>query len=39
MDWLNAVAQGVLIGGLYALFAADQNALCDGVEQIGRAHV
>ena len=26
MEWLNAVVQGVLLGGLYALFAAGLSA-------------
>ena len=29
VDWLNTILQGVLLGGLYAMFAAE----------IGRAHV
>src|SRR6202030_1072504 len=38
MDWLNAVAQGVLIGGLYAMFAAGLSLIFGVMRLVNIAH-
>jgi branched-chain amino acid transport system permease protein len=38
MDWLNAVAQGVLTGGLYALFAAGLSLIFGVMRLVNIAH-
>ena len=38
MDWLNAVAQGVLVGGLYALFAAGLSLIFGVMRLVNIAH-
>src|ERR1700685_3059546 len=38
MEWLNAVAQGVLIGGLYALFAAGLSLMFGIMRLVNIAH-
>ncbi len=38
MDWLNALAQGVLIGGLYALFAAGLSLIFGVMRLVNIAH-
>lgn len=44
MDWINSIIQGILVGGLYALFAAGLSLIFGvmrlvNIAQIGRAHV
>ncbi len=38
MDWLNSIAQGVLIGGLYALFAAGLSLIFGVMRLVNIAH-
>ena len=38
MDWLNAIIQGVLIGGLYALFAAGLSLIFGVMRLVNVAH-
>lgn len=38
MDWLNAVVQGVLLGGLYALFAAGLSLIFGVMRLVNIAH-
>jgi branched-chain amino acid transport system permease protein len=38
MDWLNAIAQGVLLGGLYALFAAGLSLIFGVMRLVNIAH-
>src|SRR5260370_14877261 len=38
MAWVNAIIQGVLTGGLYALFACGLAVMCGGTEVVNRAH-
>jgi branched-chain amino acid transport system permease protein len=38
MDWLNAIAQGVLLGGLYALFAAGLSLIFGIMRLVNIAH-
>jgi branched-chain amino acid transport system permease protein len=38
MDWINAVVQGVLIGGLYALFAAGLSLIFGVMRLVNIAH-
>lgn len=38
MDWINAVAQGVLLGGLYALFAAGLSLIFGVMRLVNIAH-
>ncbi|GIX15132.1 MAG: hypothetical protein KatS3mg118_3091 [Paracoccaceae bacterium] len=38
MDWLNALVQGVLLGGLYALFAAGLSLIFGVMRLVNIAH-
>ena len=38
MDWVNAVVQGTLLGGLYALFAAGLSLIFGGMRLVNIAH-
>ena len=38
MDWVNAIAQGVLLGGLYALFAAGLSLIFGVMRLVNIAH-
>src|SRR2546426_4291706 len=38
MDWMNAVIQGVLLGGLYALFAAGLSLVFGIMRVVNLAH-
>ncbi|MEH6726772.1 MAG: branched-chain amino acid ABC transporter permease, partial [Hyphomicrobiales bacterium] len=38
MDWVNAVLQGVLLGGLYALFAAGLSLIFGVMRLVNIAH-
>ena len=38
MDWVNAVLQGILLGGLYALFAAGLSLIFGGMRLVNIAH-
>jgi len=38
MDWVNAVVQGVLLGGLYALFAAGLSLIFGVMRLVNIAH-
>ena len=38
MTWVNAVVQGILLGGLYALFACDLSLLFGVMRIINLAH-
>src|SRR3990170_4944278 len=38
MDWVNAVVQGVLVGGLYALFAAGLSLIFGVMRLVNIAH-
>ena len=39
MNWVNAVVQGILLGGLYALFACGLSILFGVVRVVNLAHV
>ena len=38
MDWVNAIIQGVLLGGLYALFAAGLSLIFGVMRLVNIAH-
>ena len=38
MDWVNAIVQGVLLGGLYALFAAGLSLIFGVMRLVNIAH-
>ena len=38
MDWLNAIVQGVLLGGLYALFATGLSLIFGVMRLVNLAH-
>ena len=38
MEWLNAILQGVLLGGLYALFAAGLSLIFGVMRLVNIAH-
>ena len=38
MEWLNAIIQGILIGGLYALFAAGLSLIFGVMRLVNVAH-
>ena len=38
MDWVNAVLQGILLGGLYALFAAGLSLIFGVMRLVNIAH-
>ena len=38
MDWLNAIVQGILLGGLYALFAAGLSLIFGVMRLVNIAH-
>ncbi len=38
MDWINAIVQGVLVGGLYALFAAGLSLIFGVMRLVNIAH-
>ncbi len=38
MDWLNAIIQGILLGGLYALFAVGLSLVFGTMRLVNLAH-
>ena len=38
MDWVNAIVQGVLLGGLYALFATGLSLIFGVMRVVNLAH-
>ncbi|HXK54329.1 MAG TPA: branched-chain amino acid ABC transporter permease, partial [Hyphomicrobiales bacterium] len=38
MDWINAVIQGILLGGIYALFAAGLSLIFGVTRLVNIAH-
>ena len=38
MDWVNAIVQGVLLGGLYALFASGLSIIFGVMRLVNIAH-
>ena len=38
MDWLNVIIQGVLVGGLYAMFAAGLSLIFGVMRLVNIAH-
>ena len=38
MEWINAIVQGVLLGGLYALFAAGLSLIFGVMRLVNIAH-
>ncbi|MEC8196273.1 MAG: branched-chain amino acid ABC transporter permease, partial [Pseudomonadota bacterium] len=38
MDWVNAIVQGTLLGGLYALFAAGLSLIFGVMRLVNIAH-
>ncbi len=38
MDWINAIIQGILLGGLYALFAAGLSLIFGVMRLVNIAH-
>ena len=38
MDWINVIVQGVLVGGLYALFAAGLSLIFGVMRLVNIAH-
>src|SRR5262245_58337019 len=38
MDWLNTIIQGVVLGGLYAMFAAGLSLICGVMRLVNIAH-
>ena len=38
MDWINSIIQGILVGGLYALFAAGLSLIFGVMRLVNIAH-
>ena len=38
MEWVNAIVQGILVGGLYALFAAGLSLIFGVMRLVNIAH-